>query len=63
MIIELTDVNGQKTFINKNKIVHFYRVEANYLCIKESYTQILLDACSIQVKEDCETIAYICNKL
>jgi hypothetical protein len=62
MIIKLTDLGGIKIFINENKIIHFHKVEESISWNNESYTEILLDNCSLQVKETCEQIYTICNK-
>ena len=60
-MIELTELGGRKIFVNKNKIVHFYNVEAIISYNKKPYTQILLYNCSLQVSESAEEIAQICN--
>ena len=62
MIIKLKDLAGNNIFVNQNKIIHFYRVEENISWNKKSYTEILLDNCSLKVKETCEQIYTICNK-
>lgn len=62
MIVKLTDLAGNNIFVNQNKIIHFYKVEADISYNKKPYTQILLDSCSLQVKETCEQIYTICNK-
>ena len=62
MIVKLTDLTGNNIFVNQNKIIHFYKVEADISYNKKTYTQILLDSCSLQVKETCEQIYTICNK-
>lgn len=60
-MIELTQLDGSKMFVNRNKIIHFYRVEENLSWNKEPYTQILLDNCSLQVKESVKEVCVICN--
>jgi hypothetical protein len=60
-MIELTDLGGNKIFVNRNKIIHFYRVEANISYNKKPYTQVLLDNCSLQVEEAAEEVCIICN--
>jgi hypothetical protein len=62
MIVKLTDLGGNNIFVNQNKIIHFYKVEATISYNKKTYTEILLDSCSLQVKESCEQIYTICNK-
>ena len=60
-MIELTELGGKKIFVNTNKIVHFYRVEVFFSMCEKTYTQILLDNCSLRVKESAEEICIICN--
>lgn len=62
MIIKLTDLAENNRFVNQNKIIHFYRIEADISYNKKPFTQIILDNCSLQVKETCEQIYTICNK-
>ena len=62
-MIKLTELSGNKIFVNRNKIIHFYRVEANISYNKKPYTQILLDNCSLQVEEFPEEISVICNNI
>ena len=60
-MIELTELGNRKIYVNENKIVHLYFVEKDISWNKESYTQILLENCSLQVKELPKEIAIICN--
>lgn len=60
-MIELTQLGGYKIFVNRNKIIHFYRVEATISYNKKPYTQLLLDNCSLQVEESAEEVCIICN--
>lgn len=62
MIIELTEKNGKSIFINKNKIVKFYIVEASISYNKVQHTEIQMECCSLNVKETPQDIVAIINR-